>query len=109
MLLGKRSLLSLLGIFSVLLLPNSQCNIKEDGMKKFVEWIKTPDTEDQRPYGGRYVGSLVSDFHRNLLYGGIFMYPKGEHDLSIFPCTLLIMQISARILASCASSMSVRR
>lgn len=47
-------------------------------MKKFVEWIKTPNKEDQRPYGGRYVGSLVSDFHRNLLYGGIFMYPKGE-------------------------------
>lgn len=51
---------------------------KDDGMKKFVEWIKTPNKEDQRPYGGRYVGSLVSDFHRNLLYGGIFMYPKGE-------------------------------
>ncbi len=28
-----------------------------------------------RPYSARYVGSLVADFHRNLLYGGIFLYP----------------------------------
>jgi len=43
---------------------------------KYVQWIKTPDKSDGRPYGGRYVGSLVSDFHRNLLYGGIYLYPK---------------------------------
>jgi len=47
-----------------------------DGFKHFVDWIKTPDKVDGRPYGGRYVGSLVSDFHRNLLYGGVYMYPK---------------------------------
>jgi fructose-1,6-bisphosphatase I len=28
-----------------------------------------------RPYSARYIGSLVADFHRNLLYGGIFLYP----------------------------------
>ncbi|MDE3058304.1 MAG: hypothetical protein KGJ59_10145, partial [Bacteroidota bacterium] len=28
-----------------------------------------------RPYAGRYIGSLVADFHRTLLYGGIFLYP----------------------------------
>lgn len=27
------------------------------------------------PYGGRYVGSMVADVHRTLVYGGIFMYP----------------------------------
>jgi len=50
----------------------------DDGIKAFVEWIKTPNKEDQRPYGGRYVGSLVSDVHRNLLYGGIYVYPKDK-------------------------------
>jgi len=50
--------------------------------RKFIEWIKTPDKEDGRPYGGRYVGSLVSDFHRNLLYGGIYAYPKDSRSSS---------------------------
>jgi len=48
----------------------------DPGVKGFVDWIKTPNKEDKRPYGARYVGSLVSDFHRNLLYGGIYFYPK---------------------------------
>jgi len=47
-------------------------------VKNFVNWIKTPNKEEHRPYTGRYVGSLVSDFHRNLLYGGIFFYPKDK-------------------------------
>ena len=29
-----------------------------------------------RPYSGRYIGSLVADFHRNLIKGGIYIYPK---------------------------------
>ena len=33
------------------------------------------DTDTNRPYSARYVGSLVADFHRNLLYGGIYIYP----------------------------------
>jgi len=48
----------------------------DSGVRGFVDWIKTPNKEDKRPYGARYVGSLVSDFHRNLLYGGIYFYPK---------------------------------
>ena len=47
----------------------------DDRVKKMVEWFKTPDDESGRPYTGRYIGSLVSDFHRNLLKGGVFMYP----------------------------------
>ena len=46
-----------------------------DGMKRYVDWLKVEDKETERPYSGRYVGSLVADFHRNLLYGGIYMYP----------------------------------
>ena len=34
------------------------------------------DTETFRPYTSRYIGSLVSDFNRNLLKGGIFLYPE---------------------------------
>lgn len=30
------------------------------------------------PYGARYVGSMVSDVHRTIAYGGIFMYPANE-------------------------------
>jgi fructose-1,6-bisphosphatase I len=45
-------------------------------IKNFIDWIKTENKAEGRPYTGRYIGSLVSDFHRNLLYGGIFLYPK---------------------------------
>ena len=42
---------------------------------KWNAWIKEPNKEDGRPYGGRYVGTLVADAHRTLLRGGIFAYP----------------------------------
>jgi fructose-1,6-bisphosphatase I len=45
------------------------------GMQKYIDYLKQPDIETGRPYSSRYVGSLVADFHRNLLYGGIFLYP----------------------------------
>jgi fructose-1,6-bisphosphatase I len=43
--------------------------------RRYIDWLKMDEAADARPYSGRYVGSLVADFHRNLLYGGIFMYP----------------------------------
>ena len=46
-----------------------------DGVKRYVDWLKNDDGDSGRPYSSRYVGSLVADFHRNLLYGGIFLYP----------------------------------
>jgi fructose-1,6-bisphosphatase I len=46
------------------------------GVQKFIDYCKTPDENEGRPYRARYVGSLVADFHRNLLKGGIFMYPS---------------------------------
>ena len=45
-------------------------------VKDFVNYIKTPNKEKGLPLTCRYIGSLVADFHRNLLYGGIFMYPR---------------------------------
>ncbi len=41
-----------------------------------VDHFKEHDKENGRPYSGRYIGSLVADFHRNLMKGGIFMYPS---------------------------------
>ncbi len=48
------------------------------GTRRYVEHLKTPDKASGRPYSSRYVGSLVADFHRNLLYGGIFLYPADK-------------------------------
>jgi len=46
--------------------------------REYVEHLKTEG--EGRPYSGRYIGSLVADFHRNLLYGGIFLYPEDRRD-----------------------------
>ena len=46
-----------------------------DGVKKYVKYLQEEDKATHRPYSGRYVGSMVADIHRTLLYGGIFMYP----------------------------------
>jgi fructose-1,6-bisphosphatase I len=46
-----------------------------DPMKRYIDWLKEEDESTGRPYSGRYVGSLVADFHRNLLYGGLYLYP----------------------------------
>jgi len=48
------------------------------GTRRYVEHLKIPDKANGRPYSSRYVGSLVADFHRNLLYGGIFLYPADK-------------------------------
>ena len=47
----------------------------EKGLRDYIKWIQTPDASSGRPYTSRYIGSFISDFHRNLLRGGIYMYP----------------------------------
>lgn len=49
-----------------------------EGIKKYISHIKDTDSSTGRPYSSRYIGSLVADFHRNLIYGGIFMYPADK-------------------------------
>lgn len=44
-------------------------------IKDYIKFCKEYDPPSSRPYSSRYIGSLVSDFHRNLLKGGIYMYP----------------------------------
>lgn len=46
-----------------------------EGLIKYVEWCQQNDKETNRPYSSRYIGSMVADLHRNLLKGGIFIYP----------------------------------
>ncbi|WP_040976624.1 class 1 fructose-bisphosphatase [Necropsobacter massiliensis] len=46
------------------------------GVKKYIKYCQEEDKASQRPYTSRYIGSLVSDFHRNMLKGGIYIYPS---------------------------------
>jgi fructose-1,6-bisphosphatase I len=46
-----------------------------DGQQRLVDHLKGTDGRNDQPFSSRYIGSLVADFHRNLLYGGLFMYP----------------------------------
>ncbi|WP_413285289.1 class 1 fructose-bisphosphatase [Vibrio sp. MA40-2] len=48
------------------------------GVKKYIKYCQESVPEDNRPYTSRYIGSLVADFHRNLLKGGIYLYPSTE-------------------------------
>lgn len=45
-------------------------------IKRYIKYCQEIDPATARPYTSRYIGSLVSDFHRNLLLGGIFLYPQ---------------------------------
>jgi fructose-1,6-bisphosphatase I len=47
-----------------------------EGVKKYIKYCQEIEKDSGRPYTSRYIGSLVSDFHRNLLKGGIFLYPE---------------------------------
>lgn len=54
------------------------CGKWPDEVKRWVSWIKEENKGEGRPYGGRYVGTLVADAHRTLLKGGIFAYPADK-------------------------------
>jgi fructose-1,6-bisphosphatase I len=47
----------------------------DEATQNYISYLKQTDKATGRPYSARYIGSLVADFHRNLLYGGIFLYP----------------------------------
>ncbi|HMM11143.1 MAG TPA: class 1 fructose-bisphosphatase [Bacteroidales bacterium] len=46
-----------------------------EGVKRYIKYCQEDDPQTGRPYTTRYIGSLISDFHRNLLRGGIYIYP----------------------------------
>lgn len=47
-----------------------------EGIKKYLDYCCEIDEETDRPFSLRYVGSMVADIHRNILSGGIFLYPS---------------------------------
>ncbi|RMG80073.1 MAG: class 1 fructose-bisphosphatase [Chloroflexi bacterium] len=50
------------------------------GVRRYVKWLQGIHGTGQKPLQHRYIGSLVADFHRNLLRGGIFLYPGDLRD-----------------------------
>lgn len=69
-----------------------------EGVKQYIKACQVDDKSRQRPYTLRYIGSLVSDFHRNLIKGGIYIYPttlsspKGKLRL-LYECNPLAMLV----------------
>jgi fructose-1,6-bisphosphatase I len=49
-----------------------------EGVKKYIKYCQDEDEATNRPYTSRYIGSLVADFHRNLIKGGIYIYPTSK-------------------------------
>lgn len=44
-------------------------------LRSYLAYCQSNDNQTGKPYSGRYIGSLVADFHRNLIKGGIYIYP----------------------------------
>ena len=52
----------------------------DKGLRGYIKHLQEDDAESGRPYGLRYIGTMVADIHRTLFYGGIFMYPASKKD-----------------------------
>ena len=50
-----------------------------EGVNRYTEWLQGKD-KTNKPLSMRYIGSLVADFHRNLLSGGVYYYPADTKD-----------------------------
>lgn len=50
-------------------------NYWDQGTRKYVDYLKSKQNHAGEPYSMRYIGSMVADLHRTLLYGGIYLYP----------------------------------
>ncbi|KAK2762069.1 Fructose-1,6-bisphosphatase [Arachnomyces sp. PD_36] len=50
----------------------------DDWVNKYFHSLKYPEEKDGKPYSSRYIGSMVADAYRTLLYGGIFAYPADK-------------------------------
>ncbi|PLX31620.1 MAG: class 1 fructose-bisphosphatase [Ignavibacteria bacterium] len=47
----------------------------DEGFRRYIDYVQSDDPATGRPYKGRYVGSMIADVHRTILYGGVFAYP----------------------------------
>jgi fructose-1,6-bisphosphatase I len=55
-------------------------NYWDEGVRRYIDFLKDEEAGHKKIYTSRYIGSLVADFHRNLLHGGIFLYPSDSKD-----------------------------
>ena len=66
------------------------------GTRRYIEYLKEDRKDRGHPYSLRYIGSLVADFHRNLLKGGIFLYPGPKGKLRLLyeasPLAMIVEQ-----------------
>lgn len=75
----------------------------DEACKNYFHQLKFPANQG-KPYSARYVGSMVADVHRTLLYGGIFAYPKDKKSLKgklrvlyeCFPMAMIMEQAGGR-------------
>lgn len=63
---------------SIYAINEGNYNRWDANVRRYVDWMKTEDKADGRPYSLRYIGSLVADVHRTLMYGGIYCYPADK-------------------------------
>ncbi|MCS7162861.1 MAG: class 1 fructose-bisphosphatase [Bacteroidia bacterium] len=83
---------------------DNQLHEWEPSLQRYVADLHTRNRTSAKPQSLRYVGSLVADFHRNLLKGGLFMYPgtvqKPEGKLRLlyegYPMAFLAEQAGAK-------------
>jgi fructose-1,6-bisphosphatase I len=57
-------------------------NYWSEGVKRYTRYLQGMEEQDFKGLSSRYVGTLVADFHRNLLAGGVFYYPADSRDPS---------------------------
>lgn len=66
------------------------------GTRRYIEYLKEDRKDRGHPYSLRYIGSLVGDFHRNLIKGGIFLYPGPKGKLRLLyeaaPMAMIVKQ-----------------
>src|SRR5438105_15524309 len=71
-------------------------NSWDAGTRRYIEYLKEDRKDRGHPYSLRYIGSLVADFHRNLLKGGIFLYPGPKGKLRLLyeasPLAMIVEQ-----------------
>ena len=77
----------------------------EPALQDYMMSLKAADKWGGKPYSARYIGSLVGDFHRTLLYGGIYGYPADTKNKNgklrllyeCAPMSMIMEQVRARV------------
>lgn len=91
------------------------CANWDEPTKQFVRECQDPGADGKSAYSLRYVGSMVADVHRTLLYGGVFMYPADKKNPSgklrqlyeVYPMAMLVEQAGGRSIDGHMASLEV--